>query len=51
MLKPVKKNGSLKLEMNSLEDLNPEWTDDEYGIDDEKMEDYIKEVFSDLGYE
>ena len=35
----------------SLEDLNPEWTDDEYGIDDEKMEDYIKEVFSDLGYE
>ena len=35
----------------SLEDFNPEWTDDEYYLDDEKMEDYIKEVFSDLGYE
>ena len=34
----------------SLEDLNPEWADDEYGINDEKIEDYIKEAFSDLGY-
>ena len=23
--------------MNSLEDFNPEWTDDEYYLDDEKM--------------
>ena len=31
----------------SLEDLNPEWTDDEYGIDDEKMEYFINTAMED----
>jgi len=34
----------------NLEDLNQNWKDDEYYLDDDKMEDFIKEEFSELGY-
>ena len=34
----------------SLEELNPEWIDDKYSIDDEKLKDFIEEVFSSEGY-
>jgi len=34
----------------SLEELNPDWIDDKYSIDDEKLKDFIEEVFSSEGY-
>jgi len=27
-----------------FQELNPDWTDDEYYLDDEKMEDFIDEI-------
>ncbi len=46
--------GDITIEINGveytgLEDLHPEWTDDEYYLDDEKMEDFIDEIQTGVG--
>ena len=32
----------------TLQDLNPEWTDDEYSLDDEKMDDFKDDILEDF---